>query len=252
MDCCNGLSCFDTGGTCTNIDGAAYVGSAHFYCGASWCSAAYSCTHPCPGGSSDECPPGQYCYADVPCSEDRPDPPFVIAPNPEFNQYCGNSFEDASELCWQPCRNDGDCCAGQTCHSGVTACSYPDNIGSDHYFCGSDYCDTSYNCNERQPCPSGYDAQCPDGQRCITNTPCNANIVEASADFLRHGLPQKAMNLFRSYDPRANNGQATTSNGQPATGGGSKAGVIAGLLFAMCLIAGLVFWLWSKRRDAST
>lgn len=140
-DCCLGLTCFDTsansgsGGTiCNNSDDS---GSNHFFCGDSWCNAAYSCQTACPGGSDDECPEGSFCYADVPCSDANQAPPNVEAPSSQFSQYCGTSLENAAETCWQPCRNDDDCCASQTCYSGVTSCAYPDNIGSDHFFCGS-------------------------------------------------------------------------------------------------------------------
>lgn len=199
-DCCSGLTCFDTsansgsGGTCNKSD---YSGSNHFFCGSSWCDAAYSCQTACPGGTDDECPEGSFCYADVPCSYDNQPPPNVQAPPSQFSQYCGTSQQNAAETCWQPCRNDDDCCAGQTCYSGVTSCTYPDNIGSDHYFCGSDFCDASYEC--RQPCPSGYDAECSSGYRCFPNTPCNANYVPRSANMLDFGLPQNAQTLFRTY-----------------------------------------------------
>ncbi len=144
-DCCLGLGCFDTSSnenegqgtvqsTCSASD---YSGSNHYYCGSSWCSAAYSCTNACPGGTNEECPGGQYCYADIPCTAGVSPPADVQTPSSEFSQYCGTSPENAGQNCWQPCRDDDDCCAGQTCHSNVTSCTYPDNIGADHFFCGS-------------------------------------------------------------------------------------------------------------------
>ena len=60
-----------------------------------------------------------------------------------------------------------------------------------------DFCDASYEC--RQPCPSGFDAECPSGYRCFPNTPCNANYVPRSANMLDFGLPQNAQTLFRTY-----------------------------------------------------
>ena len=104
-DCCFGLNCFDTSqssqGTCSSSD---YSGTQHFYCGASWCGAAYSCQNACPGGTNEECPAGQYCYADVPCSTTSAAPPDVQPPPSTFNQYCGDTAEDAADQCWQPCR----------------------------------------------------------------------------------------------------------------------------------------------------
>ena len=140
-DCCLGLGCFDTStdaqsGVCTNYD---YSGSNHFFCGSSWCNAVYSCQTACQGGTDGECPNGQFCYADVPCSggQSPPRPPNVNPPLSIFSKYCGTSAGEAAQDCWQPCRDDDDCCFGQTCYSGVTSCSYPDNIGADHFFCGS-------------------------------------------------------------------------------------------------------------------
>ena len=166
-ECCHGLRCFDTsssssgggeegytGGTCPSSD---YSGPSHYYCGSSWCDAAYACSAGCPGGADAECPPGARCYADVPCDGGGGAPPSLPADDAaaaaavddddgggfppttasSFSRYCGSSPGDAAELCWQPCRDDGDCCAGQACHANVTSCGYPENVGADHFFCGS-------------------------------------------------------------------------------------------------------------------
>ncbi|KAL9189121.1 hypothetical protein ACHAXT_011611 [Thalassiosira profunda] len=224
-DCCLGLNCFDTSqssqGTCSSSD---YSGTQHFYCGASWCGAAYSCQSACPGGTNEECPAGQYCYADVPCSATSGAPPIVQPPPSIFNQYCGDTAEDAADQCWQPCRGNEDCCFGQTCFSTVgTSCSYPDTVGPDHYFCGSDFCDASFSCH--QPCPTGFDAECPSGMRCFANTPCNANLRSMSANFLDYGLPLRALELA----------QTTGQTGQTNAAPGSEASL--GFLCLISLIA---------------
>jgi len=244
-DCCGGLTCFDTstqpesGATCTNSD---YSGSNHFFCGSSWCDAAYSCTTACPGGSNDECPGDtNYCYADIPC-ETGGSPPPDIQPVPSiFSKYCGNTFEEAADLCWQPCEDDGDCCAGQTCYSDVDDCVYDKNIGADHFFCGSDFCDAANNCPK--PCPSGWDLECDDpGQRCFANVPCNANIEARSADFLRYGLPEKAMLLMREYNLEEYTREQTTNASSVSMSSNSFP---FGVFFGLSLIGliGLnVFW----------
>lgn len=246
-DCCRGLGCYDTsaeadqGDTCSSND---YSGASHFYCGSSWCDAAYECNAACPDGSNDECPSGQYCYADVPCSGSGsvPGPPDAEVPPNSFSQFCGTSELNAAENCWQPCRDDDDCCFDQTCYSEVTACEYAENIGADHFFCGADFCDASFNCP--QPCSSGYDAECPAGQRCIPNTPCNANVRTITTRTLDYGLPRDAMNLIRTYQP----GQTqSTANAEAQSTSSSKLWV--GLLFGLCLF-GIVLAsvLMSKRR----
>eukprot|EP00581_Thalassiosira_minuscula_P012047 CAMPEP_0183732264 /NCGR_PEP_ID=MMETSP0737-20130205/37987_1 /TAXON_ID=385413 /ORGANISM="Thalassiosira miniscula, Strain CCMP1093" /LENGTH=387 /DNA_ID=CAMNT_0025965227 /DNA_START=94 /DNA_END=1254 /DNA_ORIENTATION=- len=229
-DCCFGQGCYDTssadapGPTCTNSD---YSGSNHYFCGSSWCDAAYSCGRACPGGTNEECGNGQNCYADVPCSSDglSSPPPNVEPPPSIFSMYCGRSAEDAATTCWNPCRNDDDCCLGQTCFEGVSSCPYPDYIGSDHYFCGKDYCDAGTTCPA--PCRSGYDAECPNGLRCVPNVPCDANLKT-----LDYGLPRSVMRLAQQYNSDASQGQ--TNSAAPSSG---SASVIVGLLFALCLVS---------------
>lgn len=197
-DCCLGLGCFDTAtkdGNCPSSD-SLYSGTNHFYCGTSWCHAAFTCGTPCPEG---ECPDGEFCYADVPCDSNKPPyvPPQPISP---LSKYCGTSEADAAENCWQPCRDDGDCCFEQKCYTDITSCSYPENQGSDHFFCGEDFCGAGYECSK--PCPTGFDAECDFGQRCYANTPCNKNV--RSIDFTRrmdYGLPRSALKLMRSFRP---------------------------------------------------
>ncbi|KAL7542991.1 hypothetical protein ACHAXR_012288 [Thalassiosira sp. AJA248-18] len=231
-DCCRGLGCFDTssddepGEKCSNSD---YSGSNHYFCGKSWCDAAYSCQDACSGGTDDECPNGQYCYADVPCLEGQSPPPNVDAPANIFSKYCGTSEENAAENCWQPCRENDDCCFGQTCFEGVTSCPYPDNIGADHFFCGGDFCDSSYSCSE--PCPTGFDAECPDLQRCIARTPCNANLRSTTASTFEFGLPRSAL-LVRQFRPGEIEVQAQGQTNEAPAGGNSS----IGLVFGICLI----------------
>lgn len=127
-DCCLGMTCYDTAessstsseGQCSTSD---YSGSNNFYCGKSWCDAAYTCGTACVGGTDEECASGEYCYADVPCMS-RPVPemfpptsgyvPTVTPPSNSYT-YCGVSAGDATERCWQECSVDSDCCFGQSC-----------------------------------------------------------------------------------------------------------------------------------------
>lgn len=116
---------FDTGSTCM---GSVDTSVNHRFCGADKCEADHTCTTPCPNG--DECPPGENCYDDTPCSSNIAPPSYDFA-------YCGTSEADALSTCWQPCRNDEDCCFGQTCFSTSNACEAPNFSGSAHFFCGT-------------------------------------------------------------------------------------------------------------------
>lgn len=210
---------------------------------------------PCDGGGGGA-PPS------LPPADDDDDAATALS----FSRYCGSSPGDAAELCWQPCRDDGDCCAGQTCHANVTSCGYPENVGADHFFCGSDFCNAAYECG--MPCQSGHDASCPVGQRCFPNTPCNANLRSYSADVMSsssssgggtsdYGLPTRAMTLYRQYrsettfDVDGRTTDATTT----ATTGTNKAntvGGVVGLFFGisiLCLIVGN-YMLARRRRFA--
>ena len=143
-ECCFGLTCHDTSSSASSSacpsSSDRYLGSDRYYCGSTWCHAAYECRTACPGGTDGECPTNERCYADVPCDGNAV-PPNVTTDadtTTRFSMYCGTSHEDASELCWQPCRDDGDCCADQACHANVTSCGDArDDVGPDHYFCGS-------------------------------------------------------------------------------------------------------------------
>lgn len=109
------------------------------------------------------------------------------------------------------------CCANQVCQDAPTCDSYPNNIGSNHYFCGVDKCDAAYNCH--QHCPSGFDAECNDPtHKCYLNTPCNANIEVRSADVGQYGLPLKAQMLMRQYriEKESTNAVSPTSKVLPA------------------------------------
>lgn len=222
-DCCFGLTCHDTSqdpadedenpeegeevftlqedpgagqtaaseGTCPASD----LGG-NMYCGSSWCDAAYTCGATCPGGTNEECPPGQYCYDDIPCLADEP-PPEVEMPPPS---YCGDGPEDAASSCWAKCSTDSDCCFGQTCHAVEGGCDYVDHVGPDHYFCGTDFCEAAFACP--QPCPGGVDSECDEGMRCYAGTPCNANTRSITpGETVRYGLPLRALELIRRERP---------------------------------------------------
>ena len=130
-------------------------------CGESWGDAAAACAAACPGGTDEECPAGQGCFADVPCEhaytpssgsgsgsgsadgEASVDEPPPRSPSTDASgsgsadattaaddatlagNFCGASFAEAAALC-VPCGVvDGarvECGPGQGCFSDVTAC----------------------------------------------------------------------------------------------------------------------------------
>ena len=104
--------------------------SDHYVCGIGYQDASTSCTHPCPSGSPDECPPGQLCYFDTPCdSRNLPSQPTGSPANEpkeptaapwsgedrRWTYFCGSSWGDAGERCeiWCPDADDTKCPEGE-------------------------------------------------------------------------------------------------------------------------------------------
>ena len=105
-----------------------------FYCGVNFVEAASKCYLPCPTGSAAECPVGEACYGNTPCSGGD-------------SFFCGVSWYDASSGCRVPCPSglDEDCPQGSKCF-GYTPCS-----NTDSFYCGADFYDASTTCV--RPCP---------------------------------------------------------------------------------------------------
>ena len=121
-------------------------------CISSWCDAAYKCGTPCP--NANECTNGESCFADIPCDSDSPKtPPSLPAPPTAAPyQFCGSSISNAKDHCWQPCpRGNSDCCLGLSCfdtseNNAGDMCTDSDYSGTNHYFCGSSWCQAAYSC----------------------------------------------------------------------------------------------------------
>ena len=64
------------------------------YCGSSWTSAATDCSLPCPSGMDIECPPDQFCFAEISCSFTS------VTTN---TNWCGRDWNDASATCSHAC-----------------------------------------------------------------------------------------------------------------------------------------------------
>lgn len=129
-------------------------------------------------------------------------------------------------------------------------------VGSDHFFCGTNYCDASYMC--RAPCPSGYDAECPNGYRCMTNTPCNANILrtylqeeEVWSGVLEYGLPTRAMDYYHQYYSTSLSGSIDWDNANvvSSTKYTVTRNVILGLFFGICILCLIImnYMLYQRR-----
>ena len=98
--------------------------------------------------------------------------------------YCGTSILDAADNCWMPCTGDGsetDCCPGLTCFDTSTtltssSCENVDISGPNHNFCGTSWCDAVDLCDNAAPCPGGTDVECPVGQYCFADLPCDSGL----------------------------------------------------------------------------
>ena len=65
------------------------AGDNSYYCGTSFDEASSMCTHPCPSGSSLECPNGEFCFADTSCNSEFSSEFFV-------DYSSGSCFKDAA------------------------------------------------------------------------------------------------------------------------------------------------------------
>jgi hypothetical protein len=133
----------------------------NMFCGASWAEASSSCEtrQNCPSGQNDECViAGEQCWAFTECDtrygdgEQFSDMHGVVA---------GSNLEATG--------------VGAEASGGYVDLSKPSNDPKDHYFCGKGYEDALSKCLTN--CPSGSLNDCPDGEICFFNTPCDARMM---------------------------------------------------------------------------
>lgn len=128
---------------------------------ASWAEASSSCEtrQNCPSGQNDECLiPGQQCWAFTEC-----DTRYGHGEQfSEMHGVTGGSNLQATGV-------------GADAGGGYVDLSKPSNDPKDHYFCGKGYEDALSQCLTN--CPSGSLNDCPDGEICFFNTPCDARLL---------------------------------------------------------------------------
>ena len=134
------------------------------FCGSSWAEASTSCEsrQNCPSGQNDECVlPGQDCWAFTECDT-------RYGHGEQFSEMHG--VQGASNL-----QASG---VGAEASGGYVDLSRPSVDRSDHYFCGAGYDDAITRCSSH--CPSGSLNDCPAGEICFFNTPCDARMMTGS------------------------------------------------------------------------
>jgi hypothetical protein len=152
--------------------------------------------------------------------------------NPE-NKFCGISYKEAYQFCHLPphqslpCSTDTDCPYKLTCWTLQETCTQPPTTSptqqpsfapitsrssnpSDHYYCGIGF-DNLFGCAKH--CPSGDQAECPDGQICFFNTPCDARVQTrkptVSVTTLNNEEEEEG-NVVVSPEPEDEDGAATS------------------------------------------
>lgn len=133
----------------------------NMFCGSSWAEASTSCPQRqnCPSGQSSECVmPGHECWAFTECDTRRGD---------------GEQFSEHHNII--PGENLSGSGVGAASNGGYVDLSKPSIDKSDHYFCGKGYEDAITRCGTH--CPSGNMNDCPYGEICFTNTPCDARLM---------------------------------------------------------------------------
>lgn len=199
------------------------------FCGVGWNEAKDNCnpaTH-CPSGSKDECEDGEQCYSFLSgCnfvdmmtggeqnqSTNKPKLPTLDPEDPARSNYCGSSFADAENSCfeddhWCPSGGDGDCPSGKLCFAS-TSCKFVADLEPSRApipapsadptqaplihdmientrFCGVGWDDASNTCRIESHCPSGLSSDCPVGQNCY-GWILGCNIVDLREHLLATG-----------------------------------------------------------------
>lgn len=133
----------------------------NMFCGSSWAEASTSCPQRqnCPSGQTSECiMPGHECWAFTECDTRRGD---------------GEQFSEFHNVV--PGENLSASGVGAAASGGYVDLSKPSVDKTDHYFCGTGYEDARTKCGTH--CPSGNMNDCPYGEICFTNTPCDARMM---------------------------------------------------------------------------
>ncbi len=134
---------------------------SNMFCGSSWAEASTSCEgrQNCPSGQSDECVmPGQECWAFTEC---------------DTRKGHGSQFSAMHGVTGGENLQGTGVGAGAT--GGFVDLNKPSPDKTDHYFCGKGYEDALSKCLTH--CPSGSLMECPDGEICFFNTPCDARLL---------------------------------------------------------------------------
>lgn len=133
----------------------------NMFCGSSWAEASTSCSvrQNCPSGQTSECVlPGHECWAFTECDTRRGD---------------GEQFSEHHNVV--PGENLSASGVGASVSGGYVDLSKPSIDKTDHYFCGRGFEDARTKCGTH--CPSGNMNDCPYGEICFTNTPCDARMM---------------------------------------------------------------------------
>jgi len=143
----------------TNRPGSTY--GTNMFCGQTWAEASTSCEtrQNCPSGQSSECiMPGHECWAFTEC-----DTRYGHGEQfSEFHNVVGGSNLEASGI-------------GASTSGGYVDLTTTSVDKTDHYFCGKSYDDAISKCASH--CPTGNLNDCPSGEICFFNTPCDARMM---------------------------------------------------------------------------
>ena len=143
----------------TNRPGSTY--GTNMFCGQTWAEASTSCEtrQNCPSGQSSECiMPGHECWAFTEC-----DTRYGHGEQfSEFHNVVGGSNLEASGV-------------GASTSGGYVDLTTTSVDKTDHYFCGKSYDDAISKCASH--CPTGNLNDCPSGEICFFNTPCDARMM---------------------------------------------------------------------------
>lgn len=179
------------------------------FCGANYGEALENCSDAtaCPSGQNSECPDEMNCFVGIQCAKassditDSPTPTVVTAaPTPAITQAGSSSSSMSPTTFWDKITGGGTNApvssvpvastsspTPATTAAATTASPTVSNAGEPvpnpgNMYCGDDYNDAVMNCNDRVPCPDGFNGICPGAksdptvpQGCFPITKCETS-----------------------------------------------------------------------------
>ena len=165
------------------------------WCGTSFDDMSNRCHQECPGGTDEECPTGEKCFADSQCGTAGTTADIEAKlEDLKGKLWCGRSYKHLVEECPQQCPDgtDEECGDGMTCFNmseEETSCTTEGKgirprVDPKNLWCGNSWIHMLENCPK--PCPEGSDEECGNGMTCF-----DMSNEELICEYIGYGVKEK-------------------------------------------------------------